>query len=1637
MGCTSLWADLPEGTYYIQNVATGTFLTSGANYGYRGVLREHGLDFKVTGSGTSYTLQTRLNGETCVMKSSDGYLDGTSDTWQITELGDGTYAMYSASKGFYYGYNPEYTYPYIPRLDKYTTTDYEGTHWRFLTREQLASTLSGASADKPMDASFLITAPDFLTKDHRVLTDKCWGNDLTAIGGNTSSSSSLLNNANAEKFNTASWNVVQTITGIPNGIYTLSVQGFYRYGSVSTGAVTAYQQGSSEPLAELYAGSKSTPLPYVYDEAQPSAVSGFGRSTDVGYVPDNQSQAAQCFTDGYYVTTLTGIVVTDGTLTLGIRKQNKAVSNDWACFDNFTLTYYGVDLTALREAALAQIADYEAMLSDRPDATFSTIVAEAKAAVGGATSETVISAAMTSIKEAYVLYQSAGTPVGEAIDLTHMLRNADFANGTEGWTATVQNNAGYSQAWSATTDGSVAVVEAYAGWDNWELAGYELTQTVTLSAGKYRLRGQAFYRWGQAYNSDTQEQKSRSCASLVAGDRDTLVARLGDVVMPDLRPASYANTIYEAAAAFKAGLYWNELIFTLDEPATIAVGYRGTHTRDYSWFLGGPVTLEKISDEVLAAETAAALQAAKDGYNELKDRFEGIAAQFTDGPVFDTSEADAAAAAATTVEAVSAAADMLGEALGQYMTEADMQFDLTSLIVNPDFETGDAEGWDVFSVGDVKVRSTENSTYAMEGSQGDYLFNTWYEKDAGAYNHFLLQTLRHLPAGSYQLTGMLASNQTSITLRLVANTSYAGVTPVSKTTAVRGELSFKLTAVTDVRLGVQSNRWFKADDFHLYYGSTVFQQRKAALEKMSVYDAIAAQGDNRTAYDAAAAAARTHLEAAQTAAEMSAAVTEVLDALKTLISTTPARSGQWDITALVANPDFSYGLTSWTTTGTTNVSSGIAEAWNITTSYRVGQTLADMPAGTYTLSAQGFYRHGDYANTQSQYMMGRNYVRASLQLGGTTAPLHSIYDDTRFNTASASAENKPMLDGSSFPNDMATASAAFGRGQYWNTLRTTVEKRGNIGIAIRMANAIEHSWLAFDNFHLYYGQSVAVSLDTLTSLPSSTYADVTSTRTLRAGRLNALCLPYDADVASFKAVYELAGLAAGNATLIPAREMKAGRAYLVEVDADQLLAATGVLLTNVRPDSIPALWDGTFQQGGYAARTVRNACVLNDAGTAFELRAEAQLPACTPAFYPPTGTSAYSIQAPQPFDWSAVSFAPQIENTQAHGFLAGTTYTPESASVITGYNIAPPARRDYPASVVIPIPAQASAPKAQSITIGTTAALDEGAWTVAMKPGATTWWVNNFVPGQTYYYKVEADGTELTRGQFTPAGHLRMIYLRSGSNIRDLGGWQTEDGRRLQYGHLFRGGEMHGGQQTTLTAADIVELKRLGVAAELDLREEVDFANGVTTRSALGTSVPYYYFDQHEFGGTALEMYRDKYRHAFDFVAKNLEAGRSVYFHCIWGADRTGAMAFLLEGLCGVTRSEMYKDYELTTFSKAGNRTKDGLDSKFTFIDTFEGATQQQRFYRYLNEYVGVPADTLGVILSTMLDDPQGLGIDAPMYDEGSARDAQNGPVGTHQADSYYDLSGRRIPADRRRPLQNGIYVNRGRKVVVNSARQP
>lgn len=165
-------------------------------------------------------------------------------------------------------------------------------------------------------------------------------------------------------------------------------------------------------------------------------------------------------------------------------------------------------------------------------------------------------------------------------------------------------------------------------------------------------------------------------------------------------------------------------------------------------------------------------------------------------------------------------------------------------------------------------------------------------------------------------------------------------------------------------------------------------------------------------------------------------------------------------------------------------------------------------------------------------------------------------------------------------------------------------------------------------------------------------------------------------------------------------------------------------------------------------------------------------------------------------------------------------------------------------------------------------------------------------------------------GTLKPLDALRWIRTRDNSaeawNVRDLGGWAC-DGGTVKYGLLIRGGK--------LAAADrAVLVGELGVQHDLDLRGREGGGSGDEpnmTESPLGSDV--WYTRAQQYAWYALEpvaTWQAYLRCVIDAVTHR----EPVYFHCTAGADRTGTLACVLEGLLGMSQSNIDKDYELTTF---------------------------------------------------------------------------------------------------------------------------
>ncbi len=251
----------------------------------------------------------------------------------------------------------------------------------------------------------------------------------------------------------------------------------------------------------------------------------------------------------------------------------------------------------------------------------------------------------------------------------------------------------------------------------------------------------------------------------------------------------------------------------------------------------------------------------------------------------------------------------------------------------------------------------------------------------------------------------------------------------------------------------------------------------------------------------------------------------------------------------------------------------------------------------------------------------------------------------------------------------------------------------------------------------------------------------------------------------------------------------------------------------------------------------------------------------------------------------------------------------------------------------------------------------------------TTAVVSNYRPigktlgGKTYYNQVPGVETPFAAtgkaGTLKPVDPLRWIQTRTW-NVRDLGGWAC-DGGTVKYGKLFRGGYV--------TSADrAVLVEQLGIQHELDLRGANE---GGLPESPLGSDVRYTCAAAYAwYSLTPADAWKENLRCVFDAVTHN----EPVYFHCAAGADRTGTLACVLEGLLGVSQPDIDKDYELTTFysgsdtdANARRRNEAEWKGLISALNGKSGSTFRDKCVTFAAE-LGFTADEINAFRAAMID---------------------------------------------------------------------
>ena len=318
-----------------------------------------------------------------------------------------------------------------------------------------------------------------------------------------------------------------------------------------------------------------------------------------------------------------------------------------------------------------------------------------------------------------------------------------------------------------------------------------------------------------------------------------------------------------------------------------------------------------------------------------------------------------------------------------------------------------------------------------------------------------------------------------------------------------------------------------------------------------------------------------------------------------------------------------------------------------------------------------------------------------------------------------------------------------------------------------------------------------------------------------------------------------------------------------------------------------------------------------------------------------------------------------LENDAVNQYLtaAMSSYPNSSSSVVGTYarNVSASNRLDWPNPVTVSWPTAITGTK-YVVIYSDAAHASRVDYVGVTKSTSSSALVYNLIPGKTYYYGVVVGNSEVASGTFSTDGRRRMMKVGDdygqnfANNCRDFGGQVTTDGRHIRYGKIFRGTNMDGcepksGQSVNAgfgkssgalgDSAKVTLLNYMKIELDVDLRGSGNTL-GTNQNSALGfnditvgDANTYVGHTKETYAGTSEltdsnKQYNGKTRMGVTLtrIMNAAVNGKNVYIHCMVGADRTGFTCLMLESVLGVSQAYCDMDYEMTSFSGVGSRTR-------------------------------------------------------------------------------------------------------------------
>ena len=353
---TCISGSIDEGTYYLKavndkgNRSEGVFLTRGGNYGTEGVTEIYGVAFQATlqpdGGYWLKTIDASLSANSDVYLASSGYTDrpvGEAFSWIFEKADDDNFYIKKTTSD--YVVMEMYTDKYRPYGYIATTTNVaDATRWQLMSKSEynefITARINGTAVDIATSAGLTgvtnlselesALASNLVAIDYK---EKINNADLSAnMNGWTTTQYSVNGHANptvkdgaAEVYN-GTGGLRQTISGLPEGIYKVTLQACYRYGN-SEGAQRAKDETNIIAFigAETKSGRNTVQLKNWCDNTSyPNSRTAFVNAIE---------------TSDAYLNTLYVYVGEKEDLTLSVGLTG-SIGSVWMPFRSWTLTQY-------------------------------------------------------------------------------------------------------------------------------------------------------------------------------------------------------------------------------------------------------------------------------------------------------------------------------------------------------------------------------------------------------------------------------------------------------------------------------------------------------------------------------------------------------------------------------------------------------------------------------------------------------------------------------------------------------------------------------------------------------------------------------------------------------------------------------------------------------------------------------------------------------------------------------------------------------------------------------------------------------------------------------------------------------------------------------------------------------------------------------------------------------------------------------------------------------------------------------------------------------------------------------------------------------------------------------------------------